>query len=112
MLPIGSATIFFHLFSFDMKRAYFFAKVRRPIFIEIPVEDREFGDENKVGRFNLSFYGVRGAATNWQDEFIGTFLKAGFEKGAAPREIFTTSKGRWALQFMVVISFQLAPKRN
>ena len=25
----------------DIKRAYFYAKARRPVFIEIPIEDRE-----------------------------------------------------------------------
>lgn len=37
------------ILSSDVKRAYFFAKAKRPIFIEILAEDQEFGDENKVG---------------------------------------------------------------
>lgn len=62
----------FRILSSDIKRAYFCAKAKRPIFIEILVEGRMPGDENKVGRLNLSFYGTRDAAMNWQDEFIST----------------------------------------
>ena len=71
------------ILSSDMKRAYFFAKAKRPIFIELPIEDREPGDEDKIGRLNLSLDGTRDAAMNWQDEFTTTLVKHGFEKGKA-----------------------------
>lgn len=66
-----------------MKRAYFFAKVKRLIFIEIPAADREPNDEQKVGRLNLNFHGTRDSAMNWQDESIGTLEKNGFTKSKA-----------------------------
>lgn len=65
----------------DIKRAYFSARAARPISIEIPVEDREEGDEDKVGKLNLSIYGTRGAAQNWQAEFIEYLVSSNFSKG-------------------------------
>ena len=73
----------YRILSNDIKRAHFFAKAKRPIFIEIPVEDREPGDEDKVGRLNLSPYGTRDAAMNWQDEFTTTLMTNGFTRGKA-----------------------------
>ena len=73
----------FRVLSSDVKRAYLFAKAKRPIFIEIPAEDREPGDENNDGRLDLSPYGIRDAAMNWQDELIVILERNGFEKGKA-----------------------------
>jgi len=71
------------LAAIDIKRAYFYAPARRPIFIEIPAEDREPGDEGCVGQLQLSLYGTRDAAQNWAHEYT-TFLKGlGFQVGRA-----------------------------
>ena len=56
------------ILSIDVSRAYFYAKSIRPVFIQIPVEDRHPGDEGMVGRLNLSLYGTRDAAQNWSVE--------------------------------------------
>ena len=65
----------------DIKRAYFYAPTRRPIFVEIPAEDRESGDETRVGQLQLSLYDTRDAAQNWAHEYT-TFLKGlGFLPG-------------------------------
>ena len=53
------------MLSSDIKRAYFYAKVARPVFIEIPIEDRKPGNEGMVGKLNMSLYGARDAAQNW-----------------------------------------------
>ena len=66
------------LAAIDIKRAYFYAPARRPIFIEIPREDREPGDEHRIGRLNLSLYGTRDAALNWTAEYTRTLNKLGF----------------------------------
>ena len=50
------------ILSSDIKRAYFYARAVRPVYIEIPVEDRQPGDDGMVGRLNLSLYGTRDAA--------------------------------------------------
>ena len=77
-----------------MKRAYVFARAKRLIFIEVPAEDREPGGENKVGRLKPSLHGTRGAATNWQDEFIGALQRNGFIKGlASPCNAYYEARG-------------------
>ena len=53
----------------DVKRAYFYAPATRPIFIAIPKEDWEDGDEENVAQLNLSLYGTRDAAMNWAATF-------------------------------------------
>ena len=65
----------------DIKRAYFYAPARRPIFIEIPVEDRDQGDEGMVGQLQLSLYGTRDAAQNWACEYTRFLKEAGFTVG-------------------------------
>ena len=47
--PMRLATI-------DIKRAYFYAPARREVFIEITDEDKEPGDEGKLGKLSLSLY--------------------------------------------------------
>ena len=57
------------MLSIDVKRAYFYAAAREDIYIEIPMEDLQPGDADKVARLNLSFYGTRGAAKDWTEEY-------------------------------------------
>ena len=65
----------------DIKRAYFYAPARRPVFIEIPMEDRE--DEGMVGQLQLSLYGTRDAAQNWAAEYTSVLKSLGFKVGRA-----------------------------
>ena len=58
----------YRILSIDIKRAYLFAPAARPMFIQIPLEDYEIGDEQRVGKVNLSLYGTRDAAQNWTKE--------------------------------------------
>lgn len=73
----------FRILSSDLKMAYASGRAKTPISIDIPVEDRQQGDENKVGRSNLCFYGTRDAAMNWQDEFTTVLVNSGFARGKA-----------------------------
>ena len=57
------------LMSTDVKRAYFYAPAVRPIYVIIPEEDRQPGDEDMVGQLNLSLYGTRDAALNWSEHY-------------------------------------------
>ena len=67
----------------DIKRAYFYALVRRSVFIEIPGEDFEKGDESKVAQLKMSLYGTRDAAQNWTREHTRFLQSIGFKKGRA-----------------------------
>ena len=65
----------------DVSRAYFYAKAERPVYVKLPAEDLQPGDENKCGRLRMSMYGTRDAALNWSKEYAGTLKSAGFEQG-------------------------------
>ena len=67
----------------DVKRAYFHAPAKRPVYIKIPDEDFEPGDEDKVGMLNLSLYGTRDAAMNWAAKYTDVLRKIGFDMGDA-----------------------------
>ena len=91
----------YRMLSIDVKRAYFYAEAKREVFIEIPLEDWEPGDEHKVARLNLSLYGTRDAAQNWSEEFTRTLVASGFQTGKATpcnfvhqsREVYVTVHG-------------------
>ena len=67
----------------DIKRAYFYAPATRSIFIKIPREDWEDGDDERVGELNLSLYGARDAAMNWAKTYSNFLVHLGFEMGRA-----------------------------
>ncbi len=85
----------------DVKRAYFHAPARRAVYITIPEEDFEPGDEDKVGVLNLSLYGTRDAAQNWAAKYTEVLQSIGFTVGLASpcnfyhadRDISTTVHG-------------------
>jgi hypothetical protein len=67
----------------DIRRAYFYAPAQRLVYVEIPAEDFEPGDEQRCGRLNGSLYGTRDAASNWDREISQFMDKEGFIKGSA-----------------------------
>ncbi len=70
----------------DVRRAYFHAKARRTVFIELPEEDQERG---MCGELDKSMYGTRDAALNWEWEYTEFMTKqGGFKKGRASPCIF------------------------
>ena len=69
----------------DVRRAYFHAKARRDVYIELPEEDAEPG---MCGKLFKSLYGTRDAAENWEEEYIGFMKGVGFESGVASPCLF------------------------
>ncbi|MDP7559816.1 MAG: reverse transcriptase domain-containing protein, partial [Planctomycetota bacterium] len=76
----------------DVSRAYFYAKASRPVYVTIPEEDREPGDENCCGKLKVSMYGTRDAALNWATEYGDTLKAAGFKQGVSSPCIFRHEK--------------------
>ena len=74
----------------DVKRAYFYAEVEKPIWVELPAEDMTDEDvaEDRVGRLNVSMYGTRDAARNWQAKVTKHLHSIGFAKGVSNPGIF------------------------
>lgn len=67
----------------DMARAYFYVEASREIYVKLPVEDMQPGDEDRCGRLRKATYGTRDAAQNWQRKCSGTVRELGFVTGQA-----------------------------
>ena len=67
----------------DVSRAYFYARAARPVYVKLPEEDREPGDDNMCGRLKVSMYGTRDAALNWATEYGETLKAAGYQQGVS-----------------------------
>ena len=78
----------------DVSRAYFYAKAVRPVYVKLPEEDTEPGDEHRCGKLHMSMYGTRDAALNWSLEYGDTLRAAGYVQGKAnPCLFFHKGKG-------------------
>ena len=72
----------------DVRRAYFHAKARREIYVELPPEDSAPG---KCGRLLKAMYGTRDAAQNWENACCEELEKLGFVRGKATPCAFLSS---------------------
>ena len=68
----------------DIARAFFEARIKREVCVEIPDEDKTEADKQRdvVGVLNMSLYGTRDAARNWQEEVARMMKIWGFTPGA------------------------------
>ena len=78
----------------DVRRAYFYAAAKRRVFVELPPEDYQPGDENRCGLLKKSLYGTRDAAQNWGDELGATLQDMGLRKGKASPCLFYSARRR------------------
>ena len=67
----------------DVRRAYFHAPERRGVFVELPPEDYQPGDEHMCGLLQYSLYGTRDAAQNWEEELTSTLSDLKLTRGIA-----------------------------
>ena len=67
----------------DVSRAFFHAKVKRDVYVELPQEDQQPGDEGMCAKMEYSLYGTRDAAVNWHDECSQQLVSNGFLQGKA-----------------------------
>ena len=51
------------------------------MYVKLPEEDKEHGDEGRCGRLRMSMYGTRDAALNWAMEYGETLRAAGYVQG-------------------------------
>ena len=73
-----------------LKRACFYAEVEKPLWVELPAEDMKEDDvkEDRVGKLNVSMYGTRDAARNWQAKVTKHLVSIGFTKGVGNPGVF------------------------
>ena len=67
----------------DISRAFFHAKAKREVHVQLPNEDATPSKEPMCGKLNYSMYGTRGAAQNWHEEYSQKLVDIGFEQGLA-----------------------------
>ena len=67
----------------DVRRAYFYAKARRRVYIELPEGNGGGPDSRQCGLLRKSLYGTRDAAQNWECELGGFLEEIGLRKGQA-----------------------------
>ena len=72
----------------DVSRAYFYARSDAPTCVESCDEDYEQGDGNMCGELNVSMYGTRQAAQNWQKCVREVLTKSGFVQARSSPCIF------------------------
>ena len=73
----------------DIKKAYFHAKVKRLVYVDLPDEALSPDERGKFcGRLNYSLYGTRDAAQNWEDTYAEIMVNMGFDRGKASPCIF------------------------
>ena len=67
----------------DVSRAFFEAPTTRQVCVELPGEDLTNMDRqlDNVGHLQMSLYGTRDAAMNWQKEVAKEMTKWGFVRG-------------------------------
>ena len=67
----------------DVARAFFEAKATLCVCVELPEEDKteEDKEEDRVGLLQMSLYGTRDAAMNWQEEVARVMKEWGFTRG-------------------------------
>ena len=76
----------------DVKRAYFYAPATRDLFVKIPKEDKEDGDEGMVAKLKLSLYGTRDAALKWANTYTEFLEELGFTRGRGAAAISSTQE--------------------
>ena len=76
----------------DVPRACFYAKAVRPVYVRLPAEDVQDGDENRCGKLIMSMYGTRDAALNWSTEYTSTLKDDGYVQGKASSCLFRHPK--------------------
>ena len=85
----------------DVARAFFEAKATRAVCVELPSESLTEEDKQKdmVGILNMSLYGTRDAATNWQREVAKEMNRWGFERGKYNPCLYW--QRRWNIQTLI-----------
>ena len=77
----------------DVRRAYFYAKTKRDVYIELPEEDSKRGS-GMLGTLRLCLYGSRDVAKGWQDTLSAHLLNIGFVLGRGhPCVFYHAAKG-------------------
>ena len=71
----------------NVRRAYFYARATRDLYVEIPPEDDKAGP-NVLGKLGLCLYEIRDAAKGWQEALSSHLDHIGFRRGIGHPAVF------------------------
>lgn len=78
----------------DVARAFFYARAKREVYVQLPKEDLKIGEEQLCGRLKYSMYGTRDAAQDWHEEYSDQLISIGFQQGrASPCTFYHVARG-------------------
>ena len=78
----------------DISRAFFHARVNIDVYVQLPNDSHEVGDEQTCGKLRYSMYGTRDAAPNWYHEYSSQLINIGFQQGeASPCAFYHPERG-------------------
>lgn len=77
----------------DIKKAYLYAKVRRDTYVRLP---QECNIPGMCGKLQVSLYGTRDAARNWEEEYTSTLEGWGSDRAGEAQTYSTTNVGTYA----------------
>ena len=72
----------------DISRAYFHARTKRDVYVQIADEDELPHEQGMCGKLQFSMYGTRDAAQNWFEEYSNQLKSFGFQRGKATPCVF------------------------
>ena len=61
----------------DVKRAHFYARAVRRVFIEMPTEDPRNTGGDRTAELRYSLYGTQDAAANWENTYASALEEMG-----------------------------------
>lgn len=88
-----AATHGFEIHQMDAVAAFLNSDLREVIYIEQPEGFEEEGKEDWVCLLNKALYGLKQSAKEWNDEFRGKCVKAGFHQSPADECIYIRDRG-------------------
>ena len=71
----------------DVRRAYFYAKATRDLYIELPAEDPDAG-KDRLGKLELCLYGTRDVAKAWHETLSVQLESCGFTRCIGHPSVF------------------------
>ena len=90
----------------DVRRAYFYAKIQRDVYIELPKEDPDHG-KGLLGKLKLCLYGTRDAAKGWQETLSSHLEGIGFVRGRGHPSVFWNPERQIKTLVHASITFRL-----
>ena len=75
----------------DIKKAYLYARARRAVYVELPPGEEQSG---MCARLNVSLYGTRDAAQNWEYAYTEVLEGMGYTRGVStPCAFYNRDRG-------------------